>query len=52
MASELMWGHVFKYAFWRTSGQDGGIGSPPYTTTSKLQLNYRMTIPQKHQKLS
>ena len=36
-----------------TSGQGSGIGkhsSPPYTTTSKLQLKYRKTITQNHQK--
>ena len=37
----------------KTSGQDGGIGkhgSPPLTTTSKLQVNYRTTITQNWQK--
>ena len=38
-----------------TSGQDGGVGkhgSPPHTTTSKLQLNYKTAITQNHQKAS
>ena len=44
---------------WKTEVQDfwsyGGIGehsSPPWTTTSKLQLNYRTIITQNQQKLS
>ena len=39
-------GKVFK-TYKQTSSQDGGIGrhgSPPCTTTSKLQLKYRITI--------
>ena len=38
-----------------TSGQDGSIGkqgSPPHTTTSKLQIKYRIAITQKSQKIS
>ena len=37
-----------------TSCQDGGIGKrglPPHTTTAKLQLNYRTSIIQNHQKI-
>ena len=39
----------------RTSSQNGSIGrygSPPATTTSKLQLKNRTTITQNHQKSS
>ena len=37
-----------------TSSQDGstgGLESPLYTTTSKLQLKYKTTITQNHQNL-
>ena len=51
---------ICSYIYWNnkifleTSSQDGCIGkhsSPPYTTTAKLQLKFRTTITQNHQKL-
>ena len=52
---ELSSGISYKIQVEGTSGQEGGIGrhgSPPHTTTSKLQLKYRTTITQNCQKLS
>ena len=49
-----IWGQI-RETVTETSGQDGGIGRyglPPHTTTSKLQLNYKTTITQNHQKSS
>ena len=46
--------HKRNKSLWASS-QDGDIGrrgSPPHTTTSKLQLKYRTTITQEHQKPS
>ena len=51
----MPWSHSLHTRAAGTSSQDGGVGrhgSALRTTISKLQLKYRTTITQTHQKLS